>query len=127
MEKKTVIQELMDVDVEFCNQCQITGAEGWIQYFEDQSIMVTSGLNKDLDDKHEIYYAMEKLFSLDNISFRWAPLYCDVSDDFTMGFTSGKYERNYYLGNVKVEEKGKYVTIWKKIDDKWKIVLDMGN
>ena len=70
---------------------------------------------------------MDLVFDLKNIDFRWTPEIGFMSDDETLGVTSGKYTRKYLREGKKVVEIGKYVTTWKKINDEWKIVFDIGN
>ena len=70
---------------------------------------------------------MNSLFNMDSLELLWVPLSGDVSDDFTLGYTTGKYTMKYKKDGKLVTKKAKYATIWKKYDGKWKITLDMGN
>lgn len=127
MDKKIMIENLMQLDRIFCDECKMNGADGWIKYFSEDAIMVSSGTNDNVSGKDEIYTVMEKVFSLDNIDFTWEPAIGDISDDFTLGFTSGTYVKKYKLGDVFVEQAGKYTTFWKLFGDQYLITLDIGN
>ncbi|MBU1019818.1 MAG: nuclear transport factor 2 family protein [Firmicutes bacterium] len=127
MNKKEMILKLMQLDREFCEECVANGAIGWVKYFSEDAIMVSSGTNDNIVGKDEILRSMEKVFGLDNIDFTWTPHFGDISNDFTMGYTSGTYVRKYKLAGAFVEQKGKYTTFWKLIDDKYLITLDIGN
>jgi len=127
MNKKEMIFKLMEIDREFCAECKINGAIGWIKYFSDNAIMVSSGTNENIVGKNEILSTMEKVFSLTNIDFTWNPQFGDISDDFTLGYTSGTYIKKYKIGDTFVEQKGKYTTFWKLFDEQYLITLDIGN
>jgi hypothetical protein len=127
MEKKEMIENLMQLDRMFCKECQMNGAVGWIKYFSEDAIMVSSGTNDNVTGKDEIYTVMEQVFTLDNIDFTWEPVFGDISDDFTLGYTSGTYIKKYKLGDVFVEQEGKYTTFWKLFDNQYLITLDIGN
>ena len=70
---------------------------------------------------------MISLFNLDSFELLWEPLNGDVSDDCSIGFTTGKYTMKYKKDGKLVSSIGKYTTIWKKQDGEWEITLDMGN
>ena len=53
----------------------------------------------------------------------WEPIGGDVATSGELGYTYGIYELK---DSVNVQ-KGSYVTIWKKVNGKWKFVLDSGN
>jgi ketosteroid isomerase-like protein len=50
----------------------------------------------------------------------------DISASGDLGYTYGTYEFRAKDGKLIVEH-GKYTSIWKQRDGKWKVVLDMGN
>jgi hypothetical protein len=70
---------------------------------------------------------MISFYQLENLQFTWKPIHGFISDDKTLGVTTGTYERTYMQNNKKVTKRGKYTTTWKKIDNEWKIVFDIGN
>ncbi|PAT01966.1 hypothetical protein CI105_03665 [Candidatus Izimaplasma bacterium ZiA1] len=127
MRKDFVIRDLIETDKLFCEECKLDGAKAWAKYMTKESIMVSGTLGKDIIGEDSIYKVMVKVFDLKNISFKWFPVYADVSDDATLGFTSGTYNRTYFADGKKVLEEGKYISIWKKVNNSWKISLDMGN
>ena len=127
MNKLNAIAELKQRDIDFCNTCKKKGAEGWVMYFVDNGVMATSAGREDIIGKSDIYKSIDKIFKLDDVSFTWEPVYCDVSEDFTMGHTSGTSRLTYSNDGEKVTRNGKYSTIWKKVNGEWKIILDLGN
>ena len=127
MSRLNDIEELKKRDLDFCERCKIKGAEGWVDFFADNGIMATSAGKDDIVGKANIYKSIDKIFKLDDVSFTWEPVYCDVSDDLTLGHTSGVSKLVYKNNDKEVIQRGKYSTIWKKINGEWKIILDLGN
>jgi len=127
MRKDLVIRDLIETDKLFCEECKLDGAKAWMKYMAKDSVMISNSASKDLADTDSIYNVMFKVFDLKNISFKWFPVYADVSDDATLGFTSGTYKRTYFIEGKKILEEGKYISVWKKENGSWKISLDMGN
>jgi hypothetical protein len=66
--------------------------------------------------KTKTYYASQP--DMKNLS--WFPVYAKVSRSADWGFTTGRYELN-------AEEKGygDYLSVWKSINGKWQLVLDL--
>lgn len=52
----------------------------------------------------------------------WQPQYAMISKKGDLGFTTGSYE----FSDGDVLDYGHYLSIWKNIYDKWKLVLDIG-
>ena len=58
-----------------------------------------------------------------DLRLRWKPLFSDVSDDGTLGWTFG----NAHGFGPRGEFRSKYVTVWRKqADGAWKVVADLG-
>ena len=121
------IKQLFDVDREFCKECQTSKEVAWMKYTAKKSVMATGEHQPYITDLNQIELGIKHLFSLDNIDFTWEPVHGFISDDETLGVTTGTYVRQYEV-NGKIERQvGKYCTTWKKEDGEWKIVLDIGN
>ena len=125
MKREDVLNELKALDREFCNECKINGVDGWIKFFAEDSVMVSDGDKENIKGRENIYNFMKQVFDLPGFSLEWETEIVDVSDDFSLGYTSGTYIRIYNYGENK--EVGKYNTVWKKNNGEWKISLDMGN
>jgi ketosteroid isomerase-like protein len=68
----------------------------------------------------------ETLFGLKDSTVKWDPTLVQVSESGELGYTSGTYSLTFTDDkNLKVEEKGKYLEVWKKVDGKWKCHIDM--
>jgi quercetin dioxygenase-like cupin family protein len=57
------------------------------------------------------------------VSVKWEPTKAEVSTSGDVGYTTGAYES---MANG-VPDKGKYVTVWQKLDGQWKVAEDIFN
>lgn len=120
-------KDLIETDKIFCEECKLDKEKAWTKYLTKDSLMVTPGSRPNILGKDSIQEVIKSIFSLKNMSFIWKPELADVSDDLTLGYTTGSYTRRHYKDSEIVTEKGKYLTIWKKENGLWKISLDIGN
>lgn len=127
MEKEKVINELIELDRLFSEESNKHGALAWTNHFSKDGIMISENHNPNIIGEEGIKNSMESLFKTDSFELLWKSLSGDVSDDFTLGYTTGEYTMKYKKDGKLVISIGKYVTIWKKYDGEWKIALDMGN
>ncbi|XMB72885.1 nuclear transport factor 2 family protein [Mycoplasmatota bacterium WC30] len=124
LESKNILIEL---DKEFCKSSIRLGADAWMMYLDEHAVIITGGHRDNLIGKENIYNSLKQLYALENISFVWEPQLSDISDDLSLGYTTGVYTRTYKYKNKNYKEIGKYTTVWKKVAGKWKISLDVGN
>lgn len=125
--KKDYIDELMRIDMEFANQSQSKKELAWHENLAEDAVMVTGGHRPYVFGRDNIVKGISGLYQLENLKFKWEPKLADVSEDYSMGFTTGTYTRSYELEGQKISEIGKYTTVWKRVGSVWKIALDIGN
>lgn len=122
------VKTLIQMEKEFCMASAVDGSTGWARFFSEEGRMMTkSGLT--IDGPEAIEKAMRPFFALDQIEFVWSPTAAEVSNDETMGYTYGTYERTFIDDKgAKQRETGMYITVWKKqADGSWCIAIDGGN
>lgn len=76
--------------------------------------------------------AVKKLFSnffsLPDLKIEWHPNDVSVARSGEMAYTTGAYKMTFKDGSGKlIEDHGKYVTIWKKVQGQWKVAYDIFN
>ncbi|PYS98809.1 MAG: DUF4440 domain-containing protein [Acidobacteria bacterium] len=68
------------------------------------------------------------LLALKDVAIKWEPTTVQVSEGGELGFTSGTYTLSFTdEKGTKVNDKGKYLEVWKKIGGEWKCYLDSYN
>jgi ketosteroid isomerase-like protein len=119
-------QELVAADRAFSDATTERGADGWVDYFAEDGVMVIEG---GLVTGHDSIRAlMAPALSDTNFSLTWDPVESDVSGARDLGYTRGRFlSQRRIEGGLTVTRRGTYVTIWKRQDDRsWKVVLDIG-
>jgi len=120
-------QAVMDLDRQFCKDCETGKERAWASYFAEDGFMITQGTRDNIVGKSAIEDAMKSTFALSDIVFFWEPNFCEISDDATLAVTKGTSMLQYTKDNETVTLNGNYTTIWKKVNGEWKISWDIGN
>ena len=114
-------QELRQADLDFARQTAARRLEGWMDFFADDASVIHDGQAVTGKDALRAFY--QPIFANKDFSLTWSPTYTEASADGTLGYTYGKYEARSSLGI----SHGIYTTVWRKIDRRWKVVLDVGS
>ena len=69
------------------------------------------------------------MLKLSDVKLTWTPTLVEAAKSGDLGFSSGTYEFSFKDPSGKtIDDKGKYVTVWKKqADGSWKVVRDIFN
>jgi ketosteroid isomerase-like protein len=114
-------KQLRDADLAFARATTERRIEGWMEYFADDGAIIREG--KTLSGKEAIRQFYEPVFANKDFSLSWVPTKAEASKDGTLGYTYGDFEAK--VGNE--VSRGMYVTMWRKINDRWKVALDLGS
>jgi ketosteroid isomerase-like protein len=68
------------------------------------------------------------MLGLKDMAISWQPTTIEVAESGEMAYALGTYQLSFTDPTAgKVEDKGKYLEVWKKVGGKWKCHLDMFN
>lgn len=62
-----------------------------------------------------------------SLKISWVPVRVEVARSGDFAYTSGTYEVSFDEPGKRAEDKGKYLTIWKKEGSVWKVAQDIFN
>lgn len=115
------LNAMQQTDVDFAQMAEDKGfRKAFMEYMEENAVL--------LRDNHMPIIgadAVQYISSINDSSFTisWEPQGGDVAEAGDMGYTFGLYQ----LKTETEEQRGTYITIWRKQKDgKWKYVLDAG-
>jgi ketosteroid isomerase-like protein len=93
---------------------------------DDGSIL---GPNAPIATGHDaISQAFSGFFALPDLKIEWRPAKAEVARSGELGYTTGAYKMSFKVPTGKtIEDHGKYVTVWKKQNGKWKVAYDIFN
>jgi ketosteroid isomerase-like protein len=67
-------------------------------------------------------------FTLPDLKLTWHPIKIEVARSGELGYSTGVYDMSLKDGAGKtMTDRGKYVTIWKKQNGRWKVIYDIFN
>ncbi len=118
------IEALMQADRDFDLATAKQGVEGWVSFFAKDGSMVRSRLVTGHDAIREV---MTPFFADPATSLRWTPVYATVAASGDLGYTHGTYVlKGTDAENNPVVLYGRYVSIWKKENGRWRVAIDLG-
>ena len=112
-------KELLRADAAFAEDVAARGVDGWVAAFASDGVMLPAG--SPILKGEAIRSAMAALGK--GLTLRWAPVLARVSEDGTLGYTIGNYTSESPRGVTR----GKYLTVWRRTPDGWRVVADIGN
>ena len=84
--------------------------------------------DKAATDPKAITAAVQSAFSVPDFHLSWTPNRVSVAQSGELGVTSGTYDLTFRgPGGKPIADKGKYVTVWKKVSGQWKVIVDTYN
>lgn len=119
--------KLLETDRAFAQASMENGAaEAFKMFLAEDAIQMPQG-GTPLIGRNAIYESMSK--STVEYTLAWSPEKAEVALAGDMGWTWGYYNMNWVDDNGEPKiSRGKYVNIWRKMDDgSWKVIVDMGN
>lgn len=112
---------LRDADLDFARQTVARRLDGWMDFFADDASIIHDGQTVTGKDAVRAFY--QPVFANKDFILTWSPSHAEASKDGTLGYTFGQYEAK----NGTAMSRGIYTTVWRKVDGRWKVVLDLGS
>jgi len=122
------VDDLLEADRAFGRATAERRLEGWMSFFEEDSARLLPG--QVVRGLGEIRARDAELFDDDTLSLEWEPLDGGLFRDHDHGFTTGRYElvkTEPGGSSSEVVSRGTYVTIWRRGESGWKVILDTGS
>jgi len=120
--------DLIAADRSFALATAERGLEGWMSYFDADAARLFPG--RVVRGLEEIRAFDSELFEDPTLSLKWDPVDGGLFRDADHGFTTGRYELIKKEGDgaePTVISRGTYVTVWRRGDSGWKVILDTGS
>jgi ketosteroid isomerase-like protein len=113
--------ELRQADLAFAKATADRRLEGWMSFFADDAAVLHDG--KTVNGKSALRQYYEPIFANKSFALSWTPTHAEAAKDGTLGYTYGTYEAR----NGDKVSHGMYLTIWRKINGRWLVVMDTGS
>ena len=117
--------ELAAAEADFERAVSERKLDGWIEAFAPNGMMVQP--DGPVVGHEAIRLVMADAFADSTFRLTWTPDLIGVSDDGTLGYTTGRYERRRVVDGEERTQRGSYFTVWRRQPDgRWLVEADMG-
>lgn len=117
--------ELAEAEAAFEQAVSGRKLDGWVEAFAPNGMMIQP--DGPVVGHEGIRLSMAGAFADSTFSLSWTPDLIGVSDDGTLGYTTGRYERRRVVAGEDTVERGSYFTVWRRQPDgSWRVEADMG-
>lgn len=119
-------QQIRDLEQQWAEAVEERDLEAIVGLFaEDGQIMPPNA--KSVKGRKPIAEAWQGILDLPELDFSFAPTAVNVAGSGDMAYVIGTYQLAYQGEEARVEDAGKYVDVWEKIDGEWKVVIETYN
>ncbi len=127
VDRAALEREIRAADEDFSRRSEAVGAaQAFREFLADSSVQLPV-IGPPRRGRDNIYNEMLKE---QGVILTWAPEKAEVSTSGDMGFTWGRYTVRVPMldeAGQPMVITGKYMNVWRKTADGWKVVADMGN
>lgn len=121
-----VVEDLLEADRAFDRATTEKGLDGWMSYFAEDAVRLDL-LGEVVRNLDAIRAKDSAMFADPQIRLTWSPTDAGLFRDGEHGFTRGRYRviRQEEEGPVVISQ-GAYLSIWRRENGAWKVILDTG-
>ena len=121
-------EQLIKADKAFANETEQRGLEGWLSYYAEDAVRLELKSGTHAQGIKGIRGMDAPMFADRTIKLRWDPQSCGLYRTGDLGFTTGTYEvvKIAAAAEDEVLSTGRYLTIWRRDGQQWKVILDTG-
>ncbi len=101
-------------------------ATTFVSFYADDAVLMHPN-QPAIQGRNAIRASLEEMLRLPNLSFSFTPTRIDVAEAGDFAYETGTYRFAADMQGTRLNDEGKYVTVWKKIGADWKIVSDINN
>lgn len=120
---KDAAKEILELEKKSSYEFQNGEYENLLNYFADDVKLFNPGSEVLIGKEHEVA-ALQEVGKMENFKMSWTPTDAKVSDSEDMAYAYGIINITTPDGENISE---KYVTIWEKINNEWKMSLQIRN
>jgi uncharacterized protein (TIGR02246 family) len=125
-QKMTDEQQIRQLDRDWNAKVAAKDLTGAVSFYAKDGVMLAPGAPA-ARGTAAITEMWKGLLGLPNSSLSWEPTLISVSKSKDVAYEFGTYSMAFDSPKGRVQDKGKYATVWKKEGGKWKAVVDMIN
>jgi uncharacterized protein (TIGR02246 family) len=113
------------LDAKLVEAIATKNADAVVAFYSSDAVFLPP--NQDAKTGEALKQDWANMFAMNNASLTFAPTSVEVDEHGDRAIDIGTYTFSFDSDQGKVEDHGKYVEVWEKIDGQWKIAVDMYN
>jgi uncharacterized protein (TIGR02246 family) len=119
-------QRIRELGQQAMRAAQAKDAATYASFYADDA--VSMGANQTaIRGRDAIRGMVAEMFALPNLAFSFAPTTIEVAESGDIAYEIGTYRFAADMPSARLDDEGKYLTVWKKVGGEWKIASDMSN
>jgi ketosteroid isomerase-like protein len=113
-------------DTDWAKAAQTKKVDAWMAYYSDDATILPPN-EKTASSPDAIRKSIGDMLGLSDLSITWEPTKVEAAKSGDLGYSYGTYQLIFSgAGGKPVEDRGKYLEVWKKQKDgSWKCAADM--
>ena len=125
LEKEKAIEELKKLDLSYQLGSNKDMKLTWKKLIAHDVKFIESKDAPNYIGEEEAGKFIDSYFNMEDLKLKFEQLYVDVSDDFTLGYTIGKFTVRFKKDGKLNSITERYILVWKKYNGEWKIAINM--
>jgi uncharacterized protein (TIGR02246 family) len=119
-------QRIRELGQQAMRAAQAKDAATYASFYADDA--VSMGANqRAIRGRDAIRGMVAEMFALPNLAFSFAPTKIEVAESGDIAYEIGTYRFAADMPSARLDDEGKYLTVWRKVGGEWKIASDMSN
>ena len=119
-------QRIRELSQQASRAVQSKDAATFASFYAEDAVAMNAN-QRAVQGRDAIRRMAAEMFSLPNLAFSFTPTRIEVAESGDIAHEIGTYRFAADMPGGRLDDEGKYVTLWKKIAGDWKIVSDMNN
>lgn len=119
-------QQIRDLEQRWAEAVEERDLDSIVALFADDGRIMPPNA-KSVTGREPIAQAWRGILDLPELEFSFAPTAVNVAESGDMAYVIGTYQLAYQGEEARVEDAGKYVDVWEKIDGEWKVMIETYN
>ncbi len=125
MEKEKAIEELKKLNLSCQQGSNEEMKSAWKKLIAHDVKFLEFNDDRNYIGEEEAGKYIDSYFNMEDLKLKFEQLYVDVSDDFTLGYTIGKFTVRFKKDGKLKTITERYILVWKKYNGEWKIAINM--
>jgi ketosteroid isomerase-like protein len=120
-DSSSALNGMREAELTFARESAMLGRkEAFVRNFAEESVLFT---DKWITNGKEYSQKRENV----PVILKWEPEYMDISTGGDFGISTGPWEAQEFRPGTAPLSTGYFLTVWKKINGQWKVILDGGS